>query len=103
MRHSGTWMTLWDDRILEIIREEGSGAPTELSEHEAIGVSKQHVSTRMKKLREHGLLRNLGNGVHVITDVGEAYLDGEYDAEAEAYRDAGDAQDGPTAGGVTEP
>jgi len=96
-------MTLWDDRILEIIREEGSGAPTELSEHEAIGVSKQHVSTRMKKLREHGLLRNLGNGVHVITDVGEAYLEGEYDAEAEAYRDAGDAQDGPTAGGVTEP
>jgi len=96
-------MTLWDDRILEIIREEGSGAPTELSEHEAIGVSKQHVSTRMKKLREHGLLRNLGNGVHVITDVGEAYLEGEYDAEAEAYRDAGDAQNGPTAGGVTEP
>ena len=96
-------MTLWDDRILEIIREDGSGAPTELSEHEAIGVSPQHVSRRMQVLREHGLLQHLGNGVHVITDVGEAYLDGEYDAEAEAYRNAGDAQNGPTAGGVTEP
>lgn len=96
-------MTLWDDRILEIIREDGSGAPTELSEHEVIGVSKQHVSTRMKKLREHGLLQHLGNGVHVITDEGEAYLDGEYDAEAEAYLDAGDSQNGPTASETTEP
>jgi hypothetical protein len=57
----------------------------------------------MKRLREHGLLQHLGNGVHVITEKGEAYLDGEYDAEAEAYRDAGDAQNGPSAGSVTEP
>lgn len=95
-------MTLWDDRILEVIREEGSGAPTELSEHDVIQVSKQHISTRLNKLAEHGLLTHLGNGVHVLTEEGGAYLDGEYDAEAGAYRDAGEGQNGPSAGSVTE-
>jgi predicted transcriptional regulator len=95
-------MTLWDDRILEIIREEGSGAPTELSEHDVIQVSRQHVSTRLQKLADHGLLQPLGNGVYVITERGEAYLDGEYDAEAEAYLNGGGATDGPTASETTE-
>lgn len=92
MRHSGTWMTLWDDRLLEIIRDEESGSPSQLADREEIRVSRQHVSRRLKKLAQHGLLKALGNGVYVITDKGEAYLDGEYDAEAEAYLDASDAE-----------
>jgi len=27
MRKSADWMTIWDDRILEVIREDGSGSP----------------------------------------------------------------------------
>ena len=74
-------MTIWDDRILEIIREEDSGSATELVNTKYIRVSRPHVSRRLKKLAEHGMLNHLGNGVYVITDIGEEYLDGEVDAD----------------------
>jgi Mn-dependent DtxR family transcriptional regulator len=77
MRKSANWMTIWDDRILEVIREEGSGSPTPLSEHDYIHISASQVSKRLKKLSEYGLLESLGNGVYVITPEGERYLDGE--------------------------
>jgi predicted transcriptional regulator len=74
-------MTIWDDRLLEIIREEGSGSPSELAESEFIRVSRQHVSRRLKKLSEHGMLDHLGNGVYVITELGIDYLEGDLDAD----------------------
>jgi predicted transcriptional regulator len=74
-------MTIWDDRILEIILQEGSGSPTELAESKYVRVSPQHVSRRLKKLAEHGMLSHLGNGVYVITEIGEEYLEGEIDAD----------------------
>jgi Mn-dependent DtxR family transcriptional regulator len=81
MRKSADWMTIWDDRILEVIREEGSGSPTPLSEHKHIHISASQVSKRLRKLSEHGLLQHLGNGVYVTTNEGESYLKGELDAE----------------------
>jgi len=95
-------MTIWDDRILEIIREEESGTSTKLAERGVIRVSQSTVSRRLQKLADHGLLQPLPNGVYVITEEGEAYLDGEYDAEKERYinkegnidrKRAGDTQD----------
>nr|WP_224268580.1 helix-turn-helix domain-containing protein [Haloprofundus salinisoli] len=74
-------MTIWDDRILEYIREEGSGSPKQLVDSGYIKVSRQHISRRLQKLAEHGMLTALGNGVYIITDKGEEYLDGEWDAE----------------------
>ena len=84
MRRSGSWMTIWDDRILEYIREEESGSPTELAGSGYVRVSRQHVSRRMKKLEEHCLLKHLGNGVYRITKRGEQYLDGELDTAENA-------------------
>lgn len=83
MRKSGAWMTIWDDRILEYIDREGSGSPKQLKESGYIRVSKSHISRRLRTLAEHGLLTNLGNGVYVITDDGEAYLEGELDTADE--------------------
>jgi predicted transcriptional regulator len=81
-------MTLADDRILEYIREEGSGAPTEMKESEYVRFSAAYISQRCKELVKRGLLQHLGNGVYVITEDGERYLDGELDtAELE---DAGE-------------
>jgi Mn-dependent DtxR family transcriptional regulator len=91
-------MTVWDDRILEYIREEGGAAVGELAKAEGVRVSQPTVSRRCKKLADHGLLTPLGNGVYVITDEGEAYLNEEYDAESGAYMDAG--EEGPTASGT---
>lgn len=86
-------MTIWDDRLLEIIRKDGSGSPSELADSEYIRVSRQHVSRRLKKLSEHGMLDHLGNGVYVITEKGINYLEGELDAEeAEDENGNGDEQ-----------
>ena len=77
-------MVLADDRILEYIREEGSGRPTEMQESGYVRYSRQYISTRCKKLSEHGLLDDLGNGVYLITERGERYLDGEIDTSEDA-------------------
>ena len=82
MRKSGSWQSVWDDRILEWMREnEGAGTPKKLKESGLIRVSQAHISRRCRKLAEHELLREIGNGAYVITEKGEAYLDEEYDAE----------------------
>lgn len=85
MRYSGDYMNLWDDRILEILEEEGPLPVGKLVDHKAIHTSKSTVSRRCRKLAEKGLLQEIGNGVYTITEIGKAYLAGEYDAEAEEF------------------
>jgi Mn-dependent DtxR family transcriptional regulator len=74
-------MTLVDDRVLEFIRENESGSPTEMMNEGPIHYSRQHIARRCRKLADEGLLRHLGNGVYVLTDEGEAYLDGTLDTQ----------------------
>lgn len=81
MRKSADWMTIWDDRILEVIRDEGPTSPTPLSQHKHIHIGKSGVSKRLNRMRDHGLVHELGNGVYAITSDGESYLDGELDAK----------------------
>jgi hypothetical protein len=107
MRYSGDWMVLADDRILEYIRHEGSGAPKQMADSGYVRFSRQYISRRCKKLVERGLLKHLGNGVYVITDRGERYLDGDIDTSEDrpdepVELDGGeeqDATDGPTVEG----
>lgn len=80
MRKSGSWMTIWDDRILEYIEEEGSASPSELEKSGYLRISKSQISRRLRKLAEYGMLNHLGNGVYVITQKGEDYLEGDLDA-----------------------
>lgn len=82
MRKQAKWMGKWDDRFLEFINENGSGAPTEIAEADYIPVSKQYVSRRLNELAENDLLKPLGNGVYQITLEGIMYLYGDYDAES---------------------
>lgn len=104
MRKSGEWMVLVDDRILEYIREHGGGTPGEMAKSDYIRVSRQHVGRRCRKLADHGLLVEIGNSAYVITDRGEAYLDGEIDTEegvADVTPEASEEND-PTASGENE-
>ena len=82
MRKSADWMTIWDDRILEIMNSEGPTSPTPLSKHEYIDIGKSGVSKRLKRMKDYGLVRELGNGVYSITPAGESYLEGELDAKS---------------------
>ena len=72
-------MVLADDRILEYVRENESGTPSEMANSGFVRYSRQYIHTRAKKLVDHGLLNHLGNGVYTITERGERYLDGEID------------------------
>jgi len=79
MRKSGDWMVLADDRILEYLSENESGTPKEMQDCGLVRFSSQYIGQRSKKLADYGLVRHLGNGVYVITEDGEQYLEGELD------------------------
>ena len=85
MRKSAEWMSVWDDRILEYVLENGSGSPTEIINSGYVHVSRQHVSRRMSKLAEEGLLNSLGNGIYQINKRGQQYLIGNFDVKKEQY------------------
>ena len=74
-------MALVDDRVLEYLREHGSGSPTEMKREGPIHYSRQYIDRRCKTLEEEGLVNHLGNGIYVITEDGEAYLDGILDTQ----------------------
>lgn len=78
-------MTIWDDRILELIRDNGPTPVGELSDHDSIRISHSSISRRCQKLAKNRLLNKIGNGVYAITEQGEAYLDEEYDAENDVF------------------
>ena len=86
MRRSGSWQSVWDDRILEWMREnDGSGTPKEIKESGLVRISQTHIARRCRKLAEHGLLTHIGHGAYVISEEGIAYLNEEYDAEEGYY------------------
>ena len=97
MRRSGAWMTIWDDRILEIARDEDSVTPKEINETGYLDVSQTQIARRMRKLNERDLLQHLGNGVYVITERGEGYLKGEistFESEPDQIREKDEDDDG---------
>ncbi|WP_193308876.1 PhiH1 repressor [Halorubrum halophilum] len=75
-------MVLLDERILELLSEDENEfmSPSDIAGHSRIPYSSQHVGRRCKKLAEHGLLKPVARGVYTITEEGEAYLQGEYNA-----------------------
>jgi len=79
MRYSGDWMVLADDRILEYIRKNDSGRPKEMADSGYVRHTRSYISQRCRKLVDYGLLQDLGNGVYIIAERGEQYLDGKID------------------------
>jgi predicted transcriptional regulator len=70
-------MVLLDDRILELLSEEGPRSPKEIADDTRIPYGNTYVGQRCRKLRDHGLTRSVGRGTYLITDLGEQYLRGE--------------------------
>jgi predicted transcriptional regulator len=80
-------MTLVDDRILEFLSENEAGSPTEITEGGRLNYTRQYVSQRCRELADRGLLRRIAASTYVITDEGEAYVDGEFDVHNWVYID----------------
>ena len=81
-------MSIVDDRVLEYIRENEHGSPTEMMNKGPIRYSRAYIAKRCRKLADHGLLKEVGNGVYVITERGEKYLDGELDTHVDEQDDS---------------
>lgn len=76
-------MTLADERILEFLRDEGGGQPTHIANgitDAGMSYNPKYIGTRCRKLADHGLLYNMGNGLYRLTETGTQYLSEEYDA-----------------------
>lgn len=90
MRYSGRWMSLVDDRALEYLYENESGSPKKMQEKARIRYTPEYVAERCRVLTTYGLVRHLGNGVYILTDLGEQYLAGELDIADLEESDNGD-------------
>jgi len=73
-------MVAADDRILEYLAENETGTPKQMADGGNVRFSRSYITQRCKKLLDYGLIRHLGNGVYIITDEGQQYLDGDLDA-----------------------
>jgi len=90
-------MTIWDDRILEMARENDIVTPKQAQETGHFDISKSQIARRMMKLNDENLLRRVGQGVYVITERGEGYLDGEISTfrdEPDEIRDSNNDESG---------
>lgn len=96
MRKHADWMAHADERILEFLSEHGNHQPSQMAARLGeigvdMGFHPKYVGRRCRTLAGHRMVRNLGNGLYQITDLGEQYLRGEIDAGA--MEDEGDAGD----------
>nr|WP_193787915.1 PhiH1 repressor [Natronolimnohabitans innermongolicus] len=78
MRQPADWMVPSDDRILELLREEGNLTPQAVEDFG--GPVSGHASDRLPLLATYGLVTKISRGLYRITDTGVAYLDEELDA-----------------------
>ena len=71
-------MTLADERILEYLSEMGNHQPSQIANE--FGFHRKYIGKRCRILEKNGFVENRGNGVYRITEQGEKYLSGEFDA-----------------------
>ncbi|WP_049996432.1 winged helix-turn-helix transcriptional regulator [Halococcus sediminicola] len=60
-----------DRRIAEELQK-GRNLPSNLAKD--LGLTRQYVQDRMKRLREHGVVTNIGNGLYELNDEWRAYF-----------------------------
>ena len=94
LRKSGEWMTKYDDRILEYLRENETGRPVDIARDDYIYCSASYIGQRLKELKGHNLVADSEGPVYELTEKGSAYLIGAYDAEGEQYLHKIDPQRG---------
>ena len=73
-------MSVWDDRILELLRESDSMClpPVRIDSSEYIRVSKPQIVRRLQRMEEYGLVDG-ENGYYKLTERGIGYLDEQID------------------------
>lgn len=96
MRKHAKWLSQADERILEFLQEEGNHPPKAICDKiDSAGVDleyhAEHVGRECRKLRDYGLLVNVGGGTYSITELGKQFLAGDIDAGTLEKKEAADA------------
>ena len=78
-------MTIWDDRLLELLASNDVSSVSRLASEEFIRIGQSQVSRRLSKLEKNGILIKQSRGVYSLNIIGAAYLCGEYDLENESW------------------
>lgn len=73
-------MVLADERILEFLSVEGRSSPKMIADDERIPFVRQYVNRRLSALANAGFVQKVGRGFYQLTEQGEDYLSGEFDA-----------------------
>ncbi len=76
LRHPGEWMVPMDDEILELFHSAHLVLTPAIIAYN-IDHSREEVNRRLTSLQEHGLVDRVERGKYRITQLGEAYLQGE--------------------------
>jgi len=92
-------MVLLDERILELLQEDEEGflTPSEMADDKRIDYTPQYIGRRCKELAKHGLVQEVSSSVYRITEKGESYLGGEYDASEGVDTEVSSAEESKTA------
>lgn len=82
LRLSAKWMNLSDDRILEYLEQEGPNTPRRIADDGRILFSRQTINMRLLLLKKAEFVEGdvTGPGVYDITEQGQQYLAGDFDA-----------------------
>lgn len=80
VRQRAEWMRPVDERIMEVMRDEGNLTPQALDNLDV--TSRSHASVRLSALARAGLVERPADteGLYRLTDEGRAFLDEELDA-----------------------
>lgn len=80
MRPRVSWMNQTDDRILVLLEESGLIlSPSVIAVN--LDYTRNWVSRRISKLVDAGLIEKVDGSYYEISELGQAYLEGDIDAE----------------------
>lgn len=88
MRKRGRWMSIVDESVLEYLSEHEAGTPGEIRNEAGIPYTPTYVAERCRELADRGFIRRISAApTYRLTERGEKYLAGEYDARDADSRD----------------
>lgn len=77
-RQRAEWMRPTDEYILELLQDEGKLTPGAIGETEITDAG--YASNRLSEMADYGLVVRVAHGLYGLTEEGEAFLNGEFDA-----------------------
>jgi hypothetical protein len=80
-----------DPYILEYLQEEGLSSPSDIANDGRVPFGRTYINKRLQALGNREMVINMGNGMYQLTQRGDDWLQGEFDARVFDDGDQGKA------------